>query len=197
MIGICGQVSLLGRVLSQVEEHLVAGAVAVQLVPAVEVHPPVGEHTEYTIPAPALGQPQTRHRLRVHVVGQFDTGERQHRRGDVPQFDQIVHDGGGVGPRHACQHRDSDRGLVERRLADQVVVAEVVAVVGRQDNDRVVVLPCGFQGLDYLPDFVVDLLDQSGVVLAYAAFGLLGEFRVVDAVPGPDVAGDVDLTKTA
>ena len=57
--------------------------------------------------------------------------------------------------------------------------------------------PGGFQGLDYLSDLVVDLLDQGGVVLSYASFGLFGEFRVVDAVPGPDVTFDVDPAKAA
>ena len=58
------------------------------------------------------------------------------------------------------------RGLVEGGLAVESVVAEVVAVVGGEDDGGVVQQALGPERVDDLADLVVDLLDEPGVVCA-------------------------------
>ncbi len=60
--------------------------------------------------------------------------------------------------------------LVEVALADQVVVAQMVAVVAGEDDDRVFGQSLLIQRLQNLADLVVDLLDLRRVVQANLAF---------------------------
>src|SRR5688500_7547248 len=76
-------------------------------------------------------------------------------------------------------------------LADEGVVAEVVAVVGGEDEDGVVEDVALAELVDDLADLVIDLEDERGVVGADAEHLVAGELGVVDAVPGALVPGDV------
>ena len=130
-------------------------------------------------------RPRPRERLRVHVRRNLATGQLQHGRRDVAKLHQALLHGRVRSSGRAYQQGDVARRLVERRLALQPVVAQMVAMVGREYDRRIVQeAPCP-QRIDYLAHLVVDLLDQPRVVGPGVPHPRLGPAQDIHVHVGP------------
>jgi len=86
----------------------------------------------------------------------IDAGQVEQGGGNVNNRRNAVHLFALRYPGLAHQQRRAQDAVVVQPLAHQAVVAEVVAVIAQEDDDRVVSLPGGVQCVDDASDTVIE-----------------------------------------
>ncbi len=76
--------------------------------------------------------------------------------------------------------RHTRRTIEHRHFVPQPALAQHIAMVGSDNNDRVVVHRNRSQRCQQLADFVVDIADCAGVAVARVANMFLGDHKFID-----------------
>src|SRR5262245_38403143 len=95
----------------------------------------------------------------------------------VDRLRKLVHDPAPAASRFGSRIADHERNVKTlvaiAKLADQVMIAELLAMVTREDDQRVIVLPGRLEMPDDPAKVVVDLTDQTIVGRAHDAYLVL------------------------
>ena len=119
-------------------------------------------------PVRRRGLPQQRATTRRKLVI-LDTCQVEHGREDVREHDRVDTLPGRHAARRADHERDGEQRLEHAELVvDQSVIAQVLAVVGRNDNDGVLRKPVLLQGFHEAPEQRVGGVHVARVQVAHA-----------------------------
>ena len=128
----------------------------------------------------APGLQRRQQRKAVALTRDFETEPVEHGRHEVDVFGEVVENpaAAGVGfvARVAHDQRDVVGLIVETELRHQPVIAELLAVIGGENDQRLLPVAAFFQHLEQAAEVIVDLADQAEII-DHVLLGLADRIR--------------------